>query len=486
MKPFTYEVRRTLTSKFVILLIVAIIGLSTLLSYESAVNFNTTPLASRTPAVTYGYYLSGGNATIVTYAFDPYGQPYSDLNVNYNDQGITYSSVSGASGFANVTLPYDATNNTAVSMNYSYTVFGTSFSSPKVTINISPLLPYAGYSISSGIISRENNSNIGFQVLYVGPNGSLSPQVTAYVGTYSLGETSSYLISNATYEANLSDFSIVTVFPHVPPDLLNRTFAIALIDSSGGYVHPSGNIAYFLGRASVYMPITQTMLQNLVLTGIGTTLGLLVPILGIFTAYLTYGKDRATGVLESVMKRPVTRQGIITSRFLANSVSIAFSVVVSTIIGDLMIRHFFGMDLSLYFSLFFIWTYIVEGLAFLALMYMASHLVRSQGFLLGIAISLFIVMDIFWLIIPAAVLGGFGVSRVSSAYIYGNVAFGYASPAGYGSLVQFYFTNHVGFLSTVTVNPAAYGVTEWTLIIAGIAWILVPFAIAYSLAKRYD
>lgn len=486
MRPFTYELKRTLTSKFVILLIVAIIGFSSLLAYETSVNYNASPLTSRAPSVSYGYYISGDNATIVAYAHDPYGQPYGNLKLNYLDQGVYYAVETGSNGFANVSLPYAASGTTSVVLNYTYEMFGTSISSQKYTIPVSPFVPYTGYSIYSGLFNNKNNSNLGFLVMYVGPNGTLSGQVTTYVGTYSAGETSSTLASNATYKVTMSDFIVKTVFPDTPANLLNQSFALAIENQSGVFVHPIPDSAYFLGRLSVYVPLTQTLLQNMVLSGIGTTLGLLIPILGIFTSYLTYGKDRTMGVLESTLKRPVTRQGIITSRFTANAASIGISVILSMISGDLIIMYFFGMTLSLYFSLFFIWTYIIEGLSFLALMYMFAHIVKTQSRLLGIAIALFIIMDIFWLIIPAAILGGLGISRASTTYILGNVAFGYASPAGYGSLVQFFFTNHVGFLSTVSVNPAAYGVTEVYLIVAGLLWVIVPYAITYYLARNFD
>lgn len=486
MRPFTYELRRTLTSRFVILLMVAIIGFSSLLAYETSVNYNSAPLTSRAPSVSYGYYLNNGNATIVTYVHDPYGNPYANLQVNYLDQGINYVIETNSSGFANLTVPYSLTGTTSVILNYTYTLFGTSIASPKYTIPVSPLIPYTGYSISAGLVEQKNNSNLGFLVMYVGPGGALSPQVNVSVGAYSVGETTSDLVSNATYSESLSNFVVASVFPTIPSTFLNKTFALVVENQFSVLIPSTGNVPYFLGRLSTYVPVTETLLRNMVLGGIGTTLGLLIPILGIFTSYLTYGRDRTTGVMESVLKRPVTRQGMITSRFIANAVSIGISVVLSTILGDLIIIHFFGKGLSLYFSLFFMWTYIIEGFSFLALMYMAAHLVKSQSRLLGIAIALFIIMDIFWLIIPAAILGGLGISRVSSTYILGNVAFGYASPAGYGSLVQFFFTDHIGFLSTVSVNPATYGVTEIYLILAGLLWVLIPYGITYYLARNFD
>lgn len=486
MRPFTYELRRTLTSRFVILLIVAIVGFSSLLAYETSVNYNSAPFTSRAPAVSYGYYLSGGNATIVAYAYDSYGSPYDNLKLNYLDQGINYAVETGSSGFGNVTVPYALTGTTSVDLNYTYTLFGTTLSSPKYTITISPLLQFTGYSVSTGLVQQANNSNLGFLVMYVGPNGSLSDSIVTYVGTYAAGETSTQLVSNSTYNLDMAGFAVKSVFPEIPGNLLNQTFALAMKNQTGAFVHPTLNSAYFLGRLSVYVPVTQKLLQNIVLSGMGTTLGLLIPILGIFTSYLTYGKDRTTGVLESVIKRPVSRQGLIASRFTANAVSIGISVIFSMVAGDLIIQYFFGQPLSLYFSLFFIWTYLIEGLSFLGLMYLFAHIVRTQSQLLGVAITMFIIMDIFWLIIPAAILGGLGVSRASTTYILGNVAFGYASPAGYGSLVQFFFTNHIGFLSTENVNPAAYGVTELYLIISGLLWVLVPYVITYYLSKNFD
>ena len=85
-------------------------------------------------------------------------------------------------------------------------------------------------------------------------------------------------------------------------------------------------------------------------------------------------------------------------------------------------------------------------------MYLFAHIVRTQSQLLGVAITMFIIMDIFWLIIPAAILGGLGVSKASTTYILGNVAFGYASPAGwnvwkdacYSETIQCFVVGRIG------------------------------------------
>ena len=232
--------------------------------------------------------------------------------------------------------------------------------------------------------------------------------------------------------------------------------------------------------------MTQTELQSLVFSGTSQIMGLLIPILAVFAAYLTYGKDRTSGVLESVLKRPVTRGSLIASRFTSNAISIFIAVGLSMIFSDLIINHYFGMYLSTAFSLYFVWTYLVEGVAFLAIIYMFSHIAKSQGAVLGAAIGIFVVMDLFWSIIPLAILSALKIASSSATYVYGLIAFDYASPSGYSSLVQTMFTDKIGLISAQTIEPTAFGIVAPILIIAGILWMIIPFSISFVLAKYRD
>ncbi len=490
MRPITYEIRRTLTSKFVILMIVAIVGLSTLLAYESAASFNSSGITSRTPSVSVGYYVSGGDLNVVAYAHNDFGGPYGGLSVNVSYNNVIHSGQTNKAGFANFTYTYATSfSPQAITYNYSYSVFGLRQNPASSQTYVIPGVNYTGFTIIRGIVSSANNSNLGFQLFYVGPDGSPAPTTGVYIAPYptsSLAMTSQYAYANNTFSYTFSGFSVKTVFPGLTSNQYNKTFAVALTSGGGSFVEPTSQNAAYLGRLSVYTPMTQSALQSLVMSGIGSILGLLIPILGVFAGYLTYGKDKTTGVLESVLKRPVTRGGLITSRFLANSVSIVASVIVSMVIGDAFIYHYFHQHLTLYFSMFFIWTYVVEGLSFLALVFMFTHIARSQGALLGVSIALFVVMGLFWQVIPAVIVLALGIGAQSSIYIPLTLAFNYASPAGYSNLVSFFFTNRVGVIAPVSANPATYGIIELTLVLAGVVWIAVPYLISFILARRMD
>lgn len=467
-------------------MIIAIIGLSSLLAYESGAGFGSSASIPRAPSVAGGYYVSGNNLTVVTYAYDSHGLPVNGLDLNVSFQNVIEAGTSNTEGFANFTFSYNITGSPEVSYNFTYTLFGfRQHTTKSVLTYVTPGLDYSGYSLMPAVFSPGNNSNLGFIVMYVGSNGSPAPQTNLYLAqsaSKTTGEPSTDVYDNHSISYNVTDLTAKAFFPVLGAGQYNETFDLAIM-SNGSFISQK---AFPLGRLSIYTPMTQTGLQALVLSGIGSILGLLIPILGVFAGYLTYGKDKTTGVLESVMKRPVTRGGLITSRFIANSVSIIASVIVSMVIGDLIIHYYFHLYLSTYFALFFIWTYIVEGLAFLGLVYMFSHLVRSQGALLGITIAIFVVLGLFWAIIPAVVMLALGIGASSHLYLPLNLAFNFASPSGYSNLVSFFFTNSVGTIATITANPAAYGINEFTLLLSGFLWVAIPFVVAFYLAMRMD
>ncbi|MEM3675597.1 MAG: ABC transporter permease subunit [Thermoplasmataceae archaeon] len=493
MSSIFYEIRRILRSKFVIVMIVAIIGLSSLLSYESGSTYKPVSVPSGN-FFTYGYYFSHSNLTVVGYVYNSYGKPVKGVSVSYSYNKSVFNAVTDGNGFANVTFPADISmGKVNVTANMSYKVFR-STTTLVTHISIPTNVPYSGLSFTSSVFNPTNNTRLGLLFLYVGSNGSAAHAMNfliAPVNTSNASQlTSSYVIDHYQFNISESGFNVAIVFPPVTYSDHNNTYAFVVMESNK-LVMPISSPSYAIpiGKLTLYKPLTQSALQQLVNSGTSGILNFFIPILAVFSGYLTYGKDRTTGVMESVLKRPITRGGLISSRFLANSVAIAGAVIASMAIADLIIYHYFSMFVSPSFFLYFIWTYIVEGLAFLALVYLFSHLVSSQGALLGAAIALFIVMDLFWTIIPLAVLAAFGVNPASDLYMQVTVAFNYASPAGYSSLVQAIQTGTLSSFassSVSAVSAALFGVTVPLVLLAGVLWIALPFIAAYYLAVTRD
>lgn len=491
MKPIFYEIKRTMTSRFVIILIIAIVSLSGLLAYENASTSNSSNVSSA-PEVAYGYYINNNNLTMVSYVHNAYGNPVSNVHVYFQYNNSNYNAISNSQGFANVTFPIKRSTLIYVYVNYTYKQFGNTISTPQVEYVVNSILGYSGLEIYTGIFNQQNASNMGFLVMYVGNMGNSSPLLKLNItGTNSTSLTN--VEYNYHYIVNLSNINIAKVFPPINKYNINDTFFLSIENSNnntipiysgleGGRTFSSIN----LSKLSLYSPMTQSKLQSLVFSGISTILGLFIPILAIFTAYLTYGKDRTSGVLESVLKRPVTKGQLISTRFISNVIAIFIASFFAMIVVDLIYYHYFNMLFNLSFFTELVWMYFIEGVAFLSIVYFISHLVNSQGTLLGIAIGIFVVFDLFWEIIPMAVISALGISSSSSSYVILNILFDYISPAGYPNLFQTLITDKLGSFGGVLINPSTYGITLIPLIIAGIIWVFVPFIIAYLMAKYRD
>ena len=494
MRPIAYEIRRTLTSKFVIIMIVAIVGLASLLAYENGSTFSTVNVP-RTPELTTGYYISGQNLTMVGYFHDAYGNPITHITAYYEYNNTYYSSAAGKNGFANVTIPSIPTGKPiTVLVNFTYERFRQPVSSTQSAFQINTLNLFSGLTLVNEIFNPTNKSNLGMLALYVGSAGSSAPPITFYISPINLSRISSAtpasLEANSTFSLTRSGFVETTIFPKVTAADRGTNYSVVATNTTGSFIvfstSSDSSPVGILGPLSLYTKLSQSNLQSLVFSGTSQILGFLIPILAIFAAYLTYGKDRTTGVLESVLKRPITRGEIIFSRFISNSVAIIGAVALSMLFSDIIINHYLGSYLSGYFDAYFIWTYVVEGLSFLALVYLFSHLVKPQGALLGAAIAIFVVWDLFWTIIPIAILSALGIGSSTNTYLSAEVLFNYISPAGYGDLVQSFFTGKIGLIASTSINPALFGITAPLLIMAGILWMVVPFSIAYFLAVKRD
>ncbi len=229
---------------------------------------------------------------------------------------------------------------------------------------------------------------------------------------------------------------------------------------------------------------TSRNVSGFVVNAMGAIYGFFVPVLGIVAAYETYGRDRVTGVLESVLCRPVTRTELILSRFLALVLASAIAVLLALGLVDLVLyvettdTIAAGAFVALFAAL------LVEAAAFGGLVFLFSHLFRSTGALQGTAVIAFVVFSIIWYILVIVTILATGLNNPYGA-LSDMVLADYFNPAQYALLVTAYVEQSF-FFGLVPVASSKVGLTAGGIVVSGALWSVLPFLGAAYLARKRD
>jgi ABC-type transport system involved in multi-copper enzyme maturation permease subunit len=121
-------------------------------------------------------------------------------------------------------------------------------------------------------------------------------------------------------------------------------------------------------------------------------------------------------------------------------------------------------------------SFLVEVAAFVGLMFLYSHLVKSSGLLIGIGVVLFIVLDLFWQVIIFALTSLMGGTPSSAVYLQANIVADFFNPMQFVTLVYTYLTDQ---FTSNPIQPSTYGITATTLVAAAVIWISFPFSIVH-------
>ncbi len=491
MRPVFYEIKRSITNRFSIVLIVAIIGLSALISYEGGVSSTSHNARIGSTNEVTGYYVSGNTVTLISYFYDQNGNPVSDVKANALLNGTRFPGIETSPGTVefNVTaLPQDRIDRSTsvyITLNYTYkSSFGLKTSTnTSMTINVVNT-KYSGLNVVTGISDPSNNSNLGFLLFYVGAAGNhTAPTIDVNLATVTSGVMSTSYI----WEHEYSSFTHLSIFPSLGSAAINKTYGLYIKSGVSSTIFFKSPI----GPLSLYKPTTVSSLETAFFSIESSLLVIFIPLLAVFMAYFTYGKDRVMGVLETVIKRPITKGGAIRSRFLANSVVVASSIVAAILVSDLISFRYFHLFMPASFVIYMSWAYSIIGISFLAIAYLFSHLLKSPGSLLGALIAVFMIFGLFWTVIFDVVVSVFSIVSGSTTYLTLQVIFDYANPAGYASLFQLFITHSLsgglgGGGSSQSINPANFGVTPALLLISAILWVAVPFILAQQIAIKRD
>ncbi len=483
IRPFLYDFRRTITSKSVLILI----GIILLISL--AIIPFTSPAVSSfggSPPLDILYYRDPGAYHFIVFSSDQYGQLVQGTEISMSLSGMkTYANVSTTNpeGYAFITL--SAPNGT-----YSFTVnatrggntasFGTSylFSSPIGQ----PQFPNTSWI--STVQDKANASKSDIRTFYSGlygvkPSGySIRYKVTVTPPPPPYKDDTPYTAGQMDLLGNLTDYR--QVFDPATPNGLSETTRVyfELFAPNGTAV--SGRQMFITDlRHQQFRP----QATNVASFFFSTILSFFMPLAAILGAYSSYGKDRLTGVLESILARPISRRGLAISRFLSTLTALAVAAIASVGIVDLVLNQVLGAALPQDYALAIISGLVVEVAAFTGLIFLLSHLVKSTGVLLGISIVLFVVLDFFWgliIFLLTLLLGGTSGSAVA---VEATLVSYYANPAQFLQLINVYIFQSS---SGIPLQSSNYGVTLPAIVLDGLLWAILPFLAFLYLAVKRD
>jgi ABC-2 type transport system permease protein len=279
-------------------------------------------------------------------------------------------------------------------------------------------------------------------------------------------------------------------------DASNTIVAIGLTYPNGTSVAGSAGEAYSIPVAQLYPTVgaalTGEQINQIVVSFFEDVFGLFIPLLAIIATYNIYGKDRVSGILESVLAQPVTRRGLSLSRYVSSFLGMSIAILVSVSVLDLIAEHLSHSFVNSDLLIFSAGALVVELAAFIGIMMFISHLVKSSGALIGIGVALFLVIDFFQGLIVTFVTSALGIKGGSVNFYRIALALGFANPAQFITLVDTYLTNsyQTSFIGIATgsfpITPSLFGITIPAIIVTAVLWIFVPLALFLYLAIKRD
>lgn len=474
---FLYDIRRTITGRFSIIMIILIILIGAAIGYSFGALISSSG-GSSTSLAAHGYESSTGD-NITIFAYNQYGQPVATQPVSVNYAGQWYNGSTLASGYFYAHPPF---NNTTKFFSYGIPGSGASpFAGGE------PLYNYTGLNQTLQILSSlslrtvSNKSSItgnDILALYFGPNGTAAPQISLYYQAANsssnfVGMPSPFNSTGKTEFGSISNFHNEIISFNVGANSTSSQYYI--------YAVYNGTV---VGYTIIYNSgITPTVLANLFIIVVNAIFALLIPIMAVFSGYLYFGKDKTNGVMESILVKPITKGRIMISRYTSTLTVSLIATALGIVVIDILSASYTGHLVKWYLVGDIIWIYLVVAGGFIGLVYLITQFSRTTGFLLGISLVIYFVMALLWNdIVVLLVLGQlFHLTPGTLAYARADVIAQSLSPSGYGTLVFGYLSGSVSGLTLSTFSISIYEIAA-----VGVAWLVVPFGIAYYVARKRD
>lgn len=492
---FLYDFKRTITSKSVLVTVAVVIllGLAIIPFVKSS--------ASPVPGLGAGTsevlaYRSGDAYHFLGYSFNVYGQPLSgatyDASISSSTGNVSAKATTNSSGYAAFTLPAaQATSTLSLKASYPSITGSSTFKESLHDLEPGKPLSLTG-NVFVPVVDSSNASKIDLLVAYEGVNGS-SP--AGYGVFYRFNSTAvqgfAVPVSPPTESemqplGQMTSFHTIFIMPRIPTTA--QSIELALFTQDGTAVqdvsYPTSDFvatSVSIGAGELFAGFTAAILS------------IIVPLVAILVSYGSYGKDRVSGVLESVLVRPVTRRALGASRYLSTVAAMAAAIGITVLVMFALVWALIGQvpGWTTFVSYTFL-SLVVEAAAFVGITMTLSHLMKSTGALIGVGVTLWVILDFFWGVIVLVVSYALGYGVGSANFLAVSIHSGFFNPAQFYLLVGEYLngvfisTTGGNGLPSAPITPAAYGLTPATLAVAGAFWVAVPFALFLRIATTRD
>ncbi len=497
-------------------------ALMIILSFFLLTAFSVTTVSQGPSTQVFSWYDSNNSYHFLAFAWNGYGQPLDgvtfDINLTVFQTNVVScpsttsyyaTATTGDSGVANLSI--SAPVNPAYSVCIMASAEGTSFSQPMYlpyvnsnsveqnSTSPAPIPP--GQIVAQDddpvqTVSASGSSGNAVLLNWAGAYGAPPTNYSIYYDFYNASQPGlnfnpNWSESNMTYLGNMTGYLEMLKLPPIPSNIDSNSSFIAL-----GVFSPNGTaVGYIqsLYTQSYYAPpasqVSVSQGNTIVLGFFQGIFGLFIPLLAILGSYNSYGKDRASGVLESVLAQPISRRGLSISRFVSSFSAMAIATAVAMGVVDGIFHYYTGQFFNATLLLISAGAFFVELASFIALMMLFSRILKSSGLLVGVGIFLFLLFSLFWSILLDLVEVAINPRSVGS---FQNLVIAeYLNPAQFIALVDTYVSHNlssggIGGVGGLLITPSAYGITIYSLVATAVLWIGLPLAGFLYLAIKKD
>ncbi len=226
---------------------------------------------------------------------------------------------------------------------------------------IGPSNSTGGFLSYLDIYDHGFSNRAGFVVFYVSTNDTKAPQtqfrlsyssedsgvVCLYSPSIGGGNNLNAGFSGTIDLGSAGDFSYTRLYPDYNsiPANISTAFGTLQYNTSSGWKNVN-NFQPITGQYEVFVRVTQKYLEPQVYSEFFSTDILLVSFFGIIVAILSFGYPRATHSIELLLAKPLSRNDIIVSRYLATIIFTGLAIVSALVGSDLLFYYYFGIYLS--------------------------------------------------------------------------------------------------------------------------------------------